>query len=123
MAKENQSQIIFNQYLREKKMYGFFELKEAKNGIFYFSQIEDHQLDGLSACYKGGLVWKLSDEDRRKKPCDALSIPPLPAYIVIRFENSFYLMHIKWIIATKNAGAVSLTEKQVKNFAEKVIHI
>lgn len=120
---ESKSQIVFNQYLREKRMHGFFELKVAEGKSFQFSAIEDNQYEGLQATEKNGLVWKLSDEDRRKKPCDTLCIPPLPSFLVIQFSKSFYLIRIAEIVKLKNAGQVSISLKKCKEIAEKVIHI
>jgi len=70
-------QVIFNQYLREKRLHGYYELKQTSAETFPFSKIETNQYEGLQATKKEGLVWKLSDEDRRLKPCDTLCIPPL----------------------------------------------
>lgn len=121
--KESQSQILFNQYLREKKMPGFFELKVAKGGTFNFNDLKDHQYEGLQAANRNGLVWKLSDDDRRQKPCDTLSIPPLPAFLVIQFVDDFYLIHIDNVVKLKLSGHNSITKEEARNFAEIVVHI
>jgi len=119
---EAKSQTLFNQYLREKKLHGFFELKVAKGGTFNFHDIEDHQYEGLQATEKNGLVWKLSDDDRRQKPCDTLSIPPLPSYLVIQFENVFYLIWVGIVIKMKEEGRISITRDECEQEAEIVIH-
>lgn len=115
-------QILFNQYLRKKKLYGFFELKVAKGGTFNFNDIEDHQYEGLQATERNGLVWKLSDEDRRKKPCDTLCIPPLPSYLVVQFGSVFYLIWIGIIVKMKGEGRISITREEAEREAEIVIH-
>lgn len=120
--KENKAQIKFNQYLRQKRMYGFFELKVAKGGTFNFNDIEDNQYEGLQATEKNGLVWKLSDEDRRKKPCDTLCIPPLPSYLVIQFRKDFFLIRFNRIVYMRESGAVSISFKTCQEIAELVIH-
>lgn len=120
--KESKSQIQFNAYLRKKRMYGFFELKVAKGGTFNFSDIEDNQYQGLQATEKEGLVWKLSDEDRRKKPCDTLCIPPLPSYLVIQFKRDFYLIRFNHIVRLRESGAVSISLKTCREVCTKVIH-
>jgi len=122
VMKENKSQIIFNQYLRQKRMYGFFELKVAKGGTFNLNDIEDNQYEGLQATEKNGLVWKLSDEDRRKKPCDTLCIPPLPSYLVIQFGKDFYLIRFQSVVNFKESGVISISLKVAKEIAEMVIH-
>lgn len=121
--KENKSQIIFNQYLREKHLHGFFELKVAKGGTFNLNDIEENQFEGLQATEKNGLVWKLSDEDRRKKPCDTLCIPALPSYLVIQFKKVFFLIRFQKIVNLRESGAVSISRKNALEIAEKVIHI
>ncbi len=120
--REAKAQVIFNQYLREKRLHGFFELKVAKGGTFNFHDIEDHQYEGLQATEKNGLVWKLSDDDRRKKPCDTLSIPPLPSYLVIQFETDFYLIWIGIIVRMKEQNKISITRAEAEEEAEIVIH-
>jgi hypothetical protein len=120
--KESKWQTIFNQYLREKKMYGFFELKVTTLESFPFAKIESVQYDGLQATEKNGLVWKLSDQDMRPKPCDVLSIPPLSSYIVIKFPDAFYVIRIREIVDLKESGKVSITREMAQNIAEKIIH-
>lgn len=122
MKKEAKSQVLFNQYLRKKRMYGFFELKVARGGTFNLNDIEDNQYEGLQATEKQGLVWKLSDEDRRKKPCDTLCIPPLPSYLVIQFGKDFLLIRFKKIVHLKESGYVSISLKNACQIAEVVIH-
>lgn len=118
-------QIIFNQYLREKRkkgeMYGFYELKQTTTNSLAFSKIEIHQYDGLQATEKEGLVWKLSDEDRRQKPCDTICIPPLPSYIVIKFPGAYYIIRIKDIVKLREEGGVSITLLQAQALAEKIL--
>jgi len=120
--REAKGQTLFNQYLREKKLYGFFELKVAKGGTFNFHDIEDHQYEGLQATEKNGLVWKLSDDDRRKKPCDTLSIPPLPSFLVIQFEKTFYLLEIWQIVVLRDLGEISISQEKCKEIARIIVH-
>lgn len=108
---ESKHNTVLNQYLREKRMYCYYELKVAKNGRFQFSKIEDNQDEGLPALQKEGLVWKLSDEDSRKKPCDGLCTPPLPAYLVIKFDTKFYFIEYENIRIAKANGEKSIDEK------------
>ncbi len=114
-------QIIWNQYLREAKIHGFFELKQTEKKSFPFSKIEIHQYDGLQATEKNGLVWKLSDEDRRQKPCDAICIPPLPSYLVIKFPDGYYMIRIGEIVKLREQGGVSITLEQAKAIAERKV--
>lgn len=121
--KEAKYQTIFNQYLREKKMHGFFELKYTESETFPFAKIETVQWEGLQATEKNGLVWKLSDEDQRQKPCDCLSIPPLPSYLVIKFKDGFYVIRFKKIIDLRDEGKISISRVDIEKIAEKIIKI
>jgi len=126
IKKEAKQQVIFNQYLREKRkerFYCYYELKIAKNGYFHFNNIELNQLEGLPATEKEGLVWKFSDQDQRKKPCDGISAPPLPSYIVICFVDTFYMIRIGLIMDMMFDGQSKIGELQAKAAAERVIHI
>ena len=114
---------IFNQYLREKKLLGYFELKQTDKDYFPFSKLEIHQYEGLLASEKEGFVWKLSDQDMREKPFDCLSTPPLPSYLVIKFPDGFYLIRIKDIKTLKNNNEMSITLDKARIIAEKIIKL
>lgn len=118
---EQKWQTLFNQYLREERPPGFFELKQTEKNFFPFSKIELHQYQGLQACEKEGLVWKLSDQDQRQKPCDSLCIPPGPAYIVIKFPDGFYMIRISHIVNMRESGVIGITLAQAKEVAEKIV--
>jgi len=120
---EAKYQIEFNQYLREKKIYGFFELKYCELDYFPFSKIETVQYEGLQATEKNGLVWKLSDVDMRPKPCDCFSIPPLASYLVIKFRDAFYMIRFNEIVELRYIGRISITKLEAEKLAEKIIKI
>lgn len=121
--KESKSNTVLNQYLREKRMYCYYELKVVTGNTFPFSKIEDHQDEGLPALAKEGLVWKLSDEDSRKKPCDGFCMPPLPAYLVIKFENKFYFIEYIHIDALRLKGKKSITKNEASQLSTKIVKI
>jgi len=123
MKKEARWQVIFNQYLREKRLYGYYELKQTEAGSFPLSKIETNQYEGLQATEKEGLVWKLSDEDRRRKPCDTFCTPPLPSYIVIKFSDGFYFIRIKDIVHLVETKAVSVTKKWAETNAQRILRV
>lgn len=121
-AKQN---TVLNQYLREKRKEGFYcyyELKVATGKTFNLKNIEINQEEGLPALNHNGLVWKFSDEDSRKKPCDGASLPPLPAYLVVKFKKKFYF--IKWaaIAVMKYKGEKSVDEEKANKIADIVFH-
>lgn len=121
--RENASNTLLNQYLREIRMYCYYELKVAKDGRFIFKNIEVNQDEGLPALEKEGLVWKLSDEDSRKKPCDGFCAPPLPSYLVIKFDNKYYFVGYEKIVAMKEDGNKSITEKECYDLSTKILTI
>ena len=121
--KENKQQTILSSYLRESKMYGFFELKVTASDHLPFSKIEPHQYQGLQATSKNGLVWKLSDVDQRQKPCDCLAIPPLQSYLVIGFKDGFYIIDIWDIVKMRDEGSIAITRNMAEKLAVKIIKI
>lgn len=123
--KENKSNTVLNQYLREKRKEGFYcyyELKVPRGIYFNFKSIEKNQDEGLPATEAEGLVWKFSDEDSRKKPCDGGSFPPLPSYLVIKFGTTYYFVRYSIITEMKEKGEKSISEDECKALAEKVFH-
>jgi hypothetical protein len=123
IKKEAKWQTVWNQYVREKKLYGFFELKQTDTESFPFSKIETVQYDGLQATEKNGLVWKFSDTDMRPKPCDSVGIPPLPSYLVIKFPDAFYMIRFQKIVDLREEGNISITRSTSEKLAEKIIKI
>jgi len=121
MRNEASLNVIVNQYLREKKLYCFYELKQTSLDTFAFSKIEKVQWEGLQATEKNGLVWKWSDEISRPKPCDGVSIPPLPSYLVIKFLDGFYFIRFEKIVALRDEGIISITRSMVIDLAERII--
>lgn len=114
---------ILNQYLREKKLYCFYELKQTTAKSFPFSKIEKHQWEGLEAMEKNGLVWKLSDEDQRQKPCDGFSIPPLPSYLVIKWPDGFYFIRFEEILKLKRNAQTYIFKGYAEIKAEHIIKL
>lgn len=123
MKKEAKWNTILNQYLREKKFYCFYELKQTDKDIFSFSKIEKVQMDGLQSTEKNGLVWKWSDEISRPKPCDGASIPPLPSYLIIKFKEGFYFIRFKEIVDLRDQGIISISRETAEKLSEKIIII
>ena len=121
--RETKGNTILNQYLREKRKEGFYcyyELKVARGGTFAFSKIEQVQDDALPALEKEGLVWKFSDEDSRRKPCDGFSGPPLPSFLVIRFGQMYYFVPYEKIVELRAAGFKSIREEQAKKLSPRI---
>jgi len=121
--RESKNNTILNQYLREKRMYCYYELKVVKGNTFNFRKIEDNQDEGLPALAKEGLVWKLSDEDSRRKPCDGLCTPPLPSYLVLRFKDTFCFIEYNHIAEMRANGAKSITQEQARELSTRIVHL
>ena len=121
MKREQKWNTILNSYLREKEMYMFYELKQTDKESFPFSKIEKVQWEGLQATERNGLVWKLSDEESRPKPCDGFSIPPLPSYLIIKFQTEFCLIRFEKIVALKNEGVISVSRSKAEEISDKII--
>lgn len=122
---ESKQNTELNKYLREKRKEGFYcyyELKVVKGLYFYFRNIELNQDEGLPALDKNGLVWKFSDEDSRKKPCDGASLPPLPAFLVLKFKKNFYFIRHIHIQVMKAEGQKSMNEDEAYAYADLIFH-
>ena len=125
MKREAKANTILNQYFREKKMYCFYEIKQVENGrdIFRLANIEKVQWDGLQATERNGLVWKWSDEISRPKPCDGVSIPPLPSYLIIKFKGEFCMIRFKEIIKLRDRGEITIKRSEAERLSERIIKI
>lgn len=121
--REAKYQTLFNKYLRKTGMLGYFELKQTKAKSIPWSAIQPHQLAGLLAAREGGLVWKLSDEDQRRKPFDCFSVPALEAYVVVFFGATCCIIPIKTFLYAKDRSEdPSLSMEFAEDLAIKVIH-
>lgn len=112
---------VLNQYLKEKQFYCYYELKQTDTESFSFAKIRKVQWDGLQSTEKNGLVWKLSDEESRPKPCDGLSTPPLPSYLIIKFKDKFCFIRFEKIVELRNEGVISVSRSRAEEISEKII--
>jgi hypothetical protein len=85
------------------------------------ANIEKVQWDGLQAAERTGMVWKLSDEISRPKPCDGFSLPPLPAYLIIRFEGEFCFIPFKEMVRLRDEGVIAISKVEAEKLAERII--
>lgn len=123
MKREQKWNTLLNQYLKEKKFYCYYELKQTDLDTFAFSKIRKVQDEGLYALEKNGLVWKLSDEDSRPKPADGFSTPPLPAYLIIKFKDEFCFIRYNKIMELKYDGVVSIAKSKAEELSDKIIKL
>jgi hypothetical protein len=75
----------------------------------------------LQSTERNGLVWKLSDETSRPKPCDGFSLPPLPSYLIIKFPSKFTLIRFKKILDLRDEGIISISRDKAEEIADKII--
>lgn len=122
MKHEAKAQIAFGKYLREKRPYGYYELKHTDKEYLPLSKIEVHQYESLLAAEETGLVWKLSDQDQRIKPFDSFCSPPMPAYVVISFVKTFYFIRICDLLDMRDAGEFSITREKAHELAEQIVN-
>lgn len=121
MKHEASFQSIFNNYLRSKKLHGYFELKATKYLSLPFDAVEQHQIESLRAAEMMGLVFKISDMDIRIKPFDCLSTPPLQAYIAIKYHTFFAVITLDAFLKERDASSrKSLAEQRAKDIATYV---
>jgi len=123
MKREQKWNSVLNAYLREKRMYIYYELKQTHTESFQFSKIRKVQWDGLQATEKNGLVWKLSDEISRPKPIDGLSAPPMPSYLIIKFKDEFCFILFEVIVALRDEGVISISRSRAQELSKKIIKL
>lgn len=122
--REASFQTLFNKYLRVKRLYGNFELKQTKGVSISFSCLEEHQIAGLLAGEREGLVWKYSDQDQRQKPFDCSSNPPLPGFVVVRFSTHFYVIPIRaFLDEMVNRARKSLTQQRARDICLHAVRL
>ena len=128
MKKEAKWQTLWNKIIRyERKKEGYkhayYELKQTSADYFSYKGFESHQLNSLKALEQSGMVWKFSDQDQRQKPCDSVSIPPMPTYVVIKFPLAFVCIRINdFIKEMEYTKAKSIYYGRACEIAEKIIH-
>lgn len=126
MKKEAKWQILWNKYLREnpEENPGFYELKQTSNEYFYYRHFQKHQIMSLLIMRSNGLIWKLSDADPREKPCDCISIPPMPAYVVVKYPRAFVMIEIMDFVSDRDTTKLkALSYEHAIDIATKIIHV
>lgn len=104
-------------------IYGNFELKQTTTDSILFSCLRDVQKKGLPKMEENGLAFKWSDADPREKPCDFLSIPPLPSYVVIKYPGVFCMIRVDDFLEEekKDIKKKSLSVTRAKHIAERSV--
>jgi penicillin-binding protein-related factor A (putative recombinase) len=102
--------------VKEKfKKTACFELKHCKGKSLPFSDVKDHQVAALVAASDKGLVFKIPDLGVQN-PFDCFSLFRVPAYVVIKYPDSFELIPIENFLHEKERSKLrkSLTYERAK---------
>lgn len=122
--KEKDYQTIFNHWVKNVyKHTAAFELKLCKGNSLPFSAVAPHQLEALKAVNDGGLVYKIPDLGVQN-PFDCFSFFNAPAFIVIRYKDSFELITVSNFIYFKShSKKKSITYTEAKRISTLSINI
>lgn len=110
--REAEFTVTFRHWLRAHPMYSAaFELKQTRSNVLAFNDVKEHQLAGLQAAKKDGLLFKLPDDSRGIKPFDLFYLRHAYAWVVIRYPKAFYIIDVDMFIYEKKISTrKSLTE-------------
>lgn len=122
--KEKDYQTIFNHWLKNVyKRTGAFELKLCRGKSLPFSAVAPHQVAALLHASNDGLVYKIPDCGYQN-PFDCVSLYQVPAFVVIKFKDSFELIDIHDFLLERDGGKrKSLTYERAKKIATISIKI
>ncbi len=107
---------VFNHWIKEKyKRTACFELKQTETGNIPFSSVKDHQVQALLAASDKGLVFKIPDGSFIQSPFDTFSLFNVPAFVVIKYPESFELITINnFVFERDKSTRKSLTYERAK---------
>lgn len=122
--KEKNYQTIFNKWLANVyKKTGAFELKHCKGSSLPFSAVASHQVLALKHAANDGIVYKIPDAGYQN-PFDCFSLFRVPAYVVIKYSESFELITINdFLLERDTSNRKSLTYERAKAIATISIKI
>jgi len=122
MKREANKTPFFEKWVRLKKLYGYFELKQTTTDSLSFSLVPEHQIDSLLALQDSGLLWKHSDLDMRTKPGDLQFTPPLPAFVVIKYPKEYCVIPVNnFIFERDHSKRKSLTVERAREISTYII--
>jgi hypothetical protein len=122
MKREASKTPFFEKWLRLKKFYCYWEVKQTTTDSIAFSSVPEHQIDSLLAQQDSGLLWKHSDSDMRTKPCDGQFTPPLPAVVVIKYPKEYCVISINnFIFERDHSKRKSLTVERAREISTYII--
>jgi len=123
IKREARLQTMFNKYVEETGILGYFELKQTKANSLAYNSLAEHQEDGLIAAKISGFRWKLSDADPRQKPFDYVSAPPMDSFVVIGWTDCFTIIHMSSFERERNKKErKSIAKDRAKEIAMKIVY-
>lgn len=111
---------LFRHWLKTQRFTSAaFELKQTTGTSLPFSDVPDHQLDALQAATTDhGILYKAPDDSRGVKPFDFFYLRNEPAYIVIRYPNSFHIISVgTFLFEKERSKRKSLTQERASDIA------
>lgn len=109
--------LLFRHWLRANpQISAAFELKQTQTDSISFSCLQEHQADALRAVKsRQGLLYKAPDDSRGVKPFDLFYLKDTPAFVVIKYPQSFYLIDIDtWLLESSRSKRRSLTSSRAE---------
>lgn len=113
----------FLRWAKYNKLSSFaFEAKVAIGKSLSFSAVKEHQIFSLLMA-KQVFCYKISDEDRRQKPCDGICLSKADGFVVIYFHRrankEFFMINITdFLTEKKTSSRKSLTEKDCQRIGQ-----
>ena len=116
--KEKDWQSYFNKWVKNVyKKTACFELKKATGDSLPFCAVVPHQVEALQNASNGVLVYKIPDVGYQN-PFDSFCLAGVPAYVVIKYPNSFELIAIdEFIFERDRSKRKSLTALRAKEIS------
>lgn len=115
MKHEAKYNTLFNHWLKNVyKQTMAYEMKQTQGNSLPFSDVQDHQIAALEAANHGTLVYKIPDVGYQN-PFDGICLSGVPAYVVVKFKDSFELIAIDtFTLERKRSTRKSLTYERAK---------
>ena len=111
-------------YMTARPRVGHYEVKQTRTDSISFNCLEQVQEESLPGLEENHMYHKYSDADPRQKVCDFSVIPPLPAYVIIKFPKIATFIRIDDFLQEKKVSErKSLTVQRAKELAEWMLEI
>ena len=96
-----------------------FEAKYSKDGVVAYDAVKEHQEHALLTTKHDHFLFKIPDSGFQN-PYDGLSLKELPAFIVLFFNNDFFMIDIdNWMTMKQNSNRRSITKEECERLFKK----